>query len=226
MAMPRPRSLTIEQHLDRVVDETSKAACYLVAASASRHVPRIHERWEEAPTQLAFAFLRQGVHMAFLSTLSAVVEETRDARIVNLPRLLSHLQEPAVHAAVAASRGLPSAGVRNRAQGLKWRFDTHVRPHIAAARNLRNNVVAHHGVQTEWPESTYRSLTRLMIRVVVMVDATSKLLTGVETNIRMNMTTVQWQATSLWSKGIDGDPDAAPGRPDDEDEWSGLPPTS
>ena len=79
--MPPPSMPSIEDHLERVVDETNKAACHLVAAMAPRFVSRLHERLEESRTQLAFLFLRQGAHMAFLSTLAALVEETPDPRI-------------------------------------------------------------------------------------------------------------------------------------------------
>jgi hypothetical protein len=77
---------------------------------------------------------------------------------------------------------------------------------------------------TNWPASTYGVLTLVMIRVVALVDAVSELVTGIETNVRMNMSTVRFQAASLWSKGIYGDLDVGPGSPDD-DEWFGLPDT-
>jgi hypothetical protein len=56
------------------------------------------------------------------------------------------------------------------------------------------------------------------MRAVVVVDGISDLMTGECTNVRPNMSVARWQAAQLWSKGIDGDPDVAPGFPDDG-EW-------
>jgi hypothetical protein len=220
--MPPPAMPSIEDHLERVVDETNKAACYLAAVTAYRFVPRLNERWEESPTRLAFMFMQQGTHMAFLSTLAALVEETKDQRIVNLPKLLGRFDDQAVRRAIADRRQRDPAAVYSRVRALQTRFTDHIAPYTPQVNDLRNNVVAHHGIVTNWPASTYGVLTLVIIRVVALVDAVSELVTGIETNARMNMTTVRFQAASLWSKGIDGDLEVGPGSPD-EDEWSGLP---
>jgi hypothetical protein len=211
--MPPLALPSIEDHLERVVDETNKAACYLVAAMAPRFVPRLHERLEESPTQLAFLFLRQGAHMAFLSTLAALVEETTDPRIVNLPKLLGRFNDQAVRRAIADRRQRDPAAVYSRARALQTRFTDYIAPLTPQVNDLRNNVVAHHGIITNWPASTYGGLTLVMIRVVALVDAVSELVTGIETNVRMNMSTVRFQAASLWSRGIDGDLEVGPGPP-------------
>jgi hypothetical protein len=204
--MPPPVLPPIEDHLTRVVDEADKAARYLAAAMAFRFVPRFNERVEESPTGLAFVFMRQGVHMAFLSTLAALVEVTKkDPPRVNLPRLLRRLDDARESRTIATHRRTDSAEMHGQVAALQARFDKRIKPLIVRAKDLRDNVVAHHGVITDYPESTYGVLTRLMIRVVVLVDAVSELMTGVKTNVRMNMVDVRYQAAQLWSKGMDGD---------------------
>jgi hypothetical protein len=214
---------TLDEHLERVADETSKAAGYLVAALAPRFVPRLHDRLEESPTRLAFEFMRQGAHMAFLVTLTALLEQTRQHDRVNLPKLLGLFDDQQVRWTVADHRGLGRDVVYDRVQKLQGRFTRRIEPLIPRANDLRNHVVAHHGLITHWPHSTFGLLTRLMIRVVVLVDAVNELVTGDLTNIRMNIGTVRYQAASLWSKGIDGDLEVGPGVPDDDDDWPGLP---
>jgi hypothetical protein len=217
-----PRALpTLDEHLERVTDETTKAACYLAAALAPRLVPRLQERWHESPTQLAFQFMRQGTHMAFLVTLAALLEETRKER-VNLPKLLRRLDDQAVCRAIATRRGLEPSAVYDRKQVLQQRFGDDIAPLIPRVKDVRDNVVAHFGRVTDWPESTVGVLTLVMIRAVVLVDAVNGLVTGDATNIRETMSTVRYQAASLWSKGIDGDLEVGPSAPDDDDR-PGIP---
>lgn len=195
-----------------------------MAARAFRLVPRLEERWEESPTQLGFAFLRQGTHMAFLVTLAALLEETRKPR-VNLPRLLRRLHEAPVQAEIARSRGVVLADLGREVAAVQQRFTRRVSPLIGRVKDVRDSVVAHHGPVVDWPNTTIGLLNRVLVRVVVLVDSVSNIVTGERTNVRQTMRVTQWQAASLWSKGIDGDPDVAPGLPEDEDEeeeWTGF----
>jgi hypothetical protein len=218
--MPPPALPPIEDHLARVVDETNKAAGYLASARAFRLVPRLNERWEESPTQLGFDFLRQGTHMAFLVTLAALIEETRKVR-VNLPRLLRRLSEEQVRLTIAQTRAIELQAVTSGVEALRQRFSSRVAPLIPQVKDVRDNVAAHHGPIIHWPQTTIGLLNRALVRVVVLVDGVSELMTGERTDVRVNMNVARWQAAALWSKGIDGDPEVAPGRPDD-DEWPGL----
>jgi hypothetical protein len=219
--MPPPALPPIEEHLDRVVDETNKAACYLASAMAYRLIPRMDERWAESPTQRAFFFMRQGVHMAFLTTLAALVEETNSLR-VNLPRLLRRLREPAEYRTIAADLRIDACQMFSGVTGLQAHFDRNIKPLIVHAKRLRDNVVAHHGIITEYPDATYGVLTRLMAEVVELVDAVSELMTGRETNVRINVTEVGYQAAQLWSKGMDGDATVVDPASEEDEEWSGL----
>jgi len=220
--MPAPiPPLPFDDYLQRVNDETNKAACYRVAALAFRFVPDLRLRWEDSPTQLAFVFMRQGTHMAFVVTLAALLEETADPRIVNLHKLLGRLNDAAVRREIASRRHLEPAAVYRQVQALRARFEDHIAPLVPRMKDIRDNVVAHHGRNTSWPETTIGVLNLAMIRVVVFVDALNELATGTRTNIGENVRVVRYQATSLWSKGIDGDPNAAPGREDGEG-WNGV----
>ncbi len=218
-----PLLLPFEDYLARVNDETNKAACYRVATLALRQVPDLQRRWDSSPTKLGLKFIQQGTHMAFFVTLAALLEETTDSRIVNLHKLLGRLDDARVRRDIAARRGIAPAAVYQSVQALQVRFQRDIAPLVPRLKDVRDNVVAHHGRDTDWPDTTIGLLNLAMIRVVVFVDALHQLATGDRTNIAENVRTVRNQAASLWSKGIDGDSDVARG-PEDHDEWESSPP--
>jgi hypothetical protein len=149
-----------------------------------------------------------------------LIEETRKVR-VNLPRLLRRLSEEQVRLTIAQTRAIELQAVTSGVEALRQRFSSRVAPLIPQVKDVRDNVAAHHGPIIHWPQTTIGLLNRALVRVVVLVDGVSELMTGERTDVRVNMNVARWQAAALWSKGIDGDPEVAPGRPDD-DEWPGL----
>jgi hypothetical protein len=159
--------------------------------------------------------------MAFLVTFAALIEQTRKVR-VNLPQLLQRLRDDQVCGTIARCRAMEPQEMTRRVEALQERFFRRVAPLIPRVKDIRDNVVAHHGPTIDWPETTIGLLNRALVRVVVLVDSVSELMTGERTEVRLNMNVARWQAASLWSKGIDGDPEIAPGFPDEEEEWSGL----
>jgi hypothetical protein len=205
---------TFDTHLTRVADETCKAASYLTASLSFRHVPNLEDRWSEAPTQLAFLYLRQGTHMAFLVTLAALLEEKGKSGRVNLPSLLDRLNDQRTRTAISRRVGKAPSALYARTGALQRRFKDHIGPLIPRVKDVRDNVVAHFGATTDWPATRIGVLTLLLIRTVVLVDAVHELVTGAPTSIRCTLCTVRYQGTSLWSKGIDGDPDIGPGPSD------------
>ena len=51
-------------------------------------------------------------------------------------------------------------------------------PLLRRVEDVRHNVVAHHGPVVNWPETTIGLLNRVLVRVVVIVDAVSELVIG------------------------------------------------
>lgn len=220
--MPAPAPpLTLDDYLTRVNNETNKAACYRAAALAFRFVPDLQRHWDGSPTLTAFQFLRQGTHMAFLVTLAALLENTKKSDIVNLRRLMGRLDDTSVRREVASRRGVEPAEVFKRFEKIQKHFSKRLAPLVPRIELVRNNVVAHHGRATEWPETTIGLLNHAMGRVVVIVDELNKVTTGDRTTIRENVRMVRAQATGLWSKGIDGDPEVPLAR-EDRDDWDLL----
>jgi hypothetical protein len=214
---PRQEPPSFDDHLKRVVDETFKAASYQAAALSWRFVPDLGERWEESPVQLGFQYMRQGAHMAFLVTLAALLEARGNSELVNLPSLLRLLDDQQVRRAISDRRRLDARAVYLGATRLQERYRARIVPLAPRIEEVRNNVVAHHGRNTDWPDSTIGVLKLAMVRVGVLVDAVHALALGHATTLRETLSTVRFQSGALWSKGIDGDPDMAPGPIDDCD---------
>jgi hypothetical protein len=196
--------LTFEDHLERVGAETCKAAAYLAASRSWRFAPSLGERSSESAVLLGVDYMRQGIHLGGLVSLCAVLEQARKSNLVNLPALLRQLEDVAIRRQLADRRGVAPSVVFRQFERIRIRYRRRVEPFIEAAKAVRDNIAAHHGRSTTWPEATYGRVFRLAARTVVLVDQIHLLANDERSNIQDVVRDVRWQSAAAWSKGIEG----------------------
>jgi hypothetical protein len=193
--------------LDRVEEEARKAFGYLVVSRAYRAADDSSKRWNRSPSSLALFYTRQGLHMAFTTTLAATLEDTKGR--VSLPRLVGRLKDHHLLQGIAKAHNVPVTVIADQAGRLVRRYDEGIgrTRHHKALRSLRNNVVAHHGRDVASHGATHGALVVLAVRVVTLISAVSQLVKGDSTDTRAILSILRGQANAFWEHGIDGHPD-------------------
>src|SRR5262245_50952664 len=91
----------VRQDLERLVEETRKAACYVTVARAWILVPSYGKKWSNSECQTAMHYVHKGTHMAFAVTLAALLEEGKKGDRVSLPRIMNDLRTASLRRAIA-----------------------------------------------------------------------------------------------------------------------------
>jgi hypothetical protein len=212
----------INQRLERVDQETRKAALYLILSRSWMRSPRALHRWVHASAGAAFPFVRDGLHMAFVVTLQATYQQ--GSGLVTIPSLTKRLARPEVRSALAERRRVPLAQVEAEV-GLAVRtFDRMQR--LTSYRELkafRDAAVAHHTHQPDRHQATMGPLNRLMVRSVHLVDQLALAVRGEETPTVPWARDIMAMGIAFWSAGMkahvqDYQRSRTPPKPDDADD--------
>jgi len=204
-----PSALTQARHdLERVQEETRKAAGYLTVSRAIFRVPQHGHRWVRSDLSPAMEYIQKGTHMAFAVTLAAALEEGSRRNRVSVPRLLTKLSDAPFRRLIAHDRGVAESVVAAQADRAREKFDRLRRlPIYGALRALRHNVIAHHGRDLESHGATNGPLNRLMVGTLGLVDRMALALNGEPTDAIELMRHVRQRAVAFWDVGMDGYPE-------------------
>jgi hypothetical protein len=194
----------VRSHFDRIAEETRKAACYLAASRAIYRVPNFARRWADSDLTEAVHYARDGMHMAFVTTLAATYQVKKG--MVTIPSVIKDLNERTVRYALAKARGVDQSVVAAEADRANRTYARILKlPIHRSLKDLRDNVVAHHAKDDGQIYATQGPLNRLMIRTVVLVDRMGMAINGETTPTAALAREVLQQATVLLSHGIDAD---------------------
>jgi len=150
-------------------------------------------------------YMRQGIHLAGLVSLCAVLEHSpKRPDLVNLPALLRRLEDAEIRRQLAQRREVAPTVIFKQCEKIRCRYRRRVEPFIEDAKAVRNNAAAHHGRNTDWPEATYGRVFRLAARTVVLVDMIHMLANDERLNTQNVVRDVRWQSAAAWSKGLEG----------------------
>jgi hypothetical protein len=118
--------------------------------------------------------------------------------------LLRRLEDVATRWQLADRRRVAPSVVFRQFERMRIRYRRRVEPFIEAAKAVRDNIAAHHGRNTAWPESRYGRVFRLAARTIVLVDQIHLLANDERSNIQNVVRDVRWQTAAAWPKGIGG----------------------
>lgn len=195
----------LKSHFRRIEGETSKAASYLTMSRAVVRVPDSARRWTESEVREALQLTRDGLHMAFVVTLSATFQNGRG--LITIPNLLRKLRDGRVQHALANARQLPRDHVQSNVRDVERKLARIKRLAIYdRLKTLRDNVVAHHSADIDSHKSTQGPLNRLMVRTVYLVDDLGTVINGEATTTAAFIRHLLQQSAAFWSHGMDADP--------------------
>lgn len=197
------RQTTLDEDLSRVGGGITAAAAFLTAARSARFVPRYDERLAEGQVPTGARFMQTGLHMMGIVALCAVLEQSRNRDLVNLPSFLRRLDDAAERQRLATRLKMDSAVLYLRIAKIKERFESRIEPMIDEVKSMRDRALAHHG-QGPITATTYGRISRLAERTIVLVEEIYSLIQGIRPNHRLTVQAVRWQSAAIWARGIEG----------------------
>lgn len=194
--------------LERIQEETRKAASYLAVSRAVFRVPKFASRWVESDCQWAMDYTRKGTHMAFAVTLAATYDEKSNNGIVSIPNLIKKFGNHAFRDAISVDRRISPEKVNTEAQKALEKFKRiKALPIYVSLKHLRHNVIAHHNREIDHHGATQGALNRLMVATLALVDRMAISMNGEPTDTCRLIYIVRQTATDFWEYGIDGKPE-------------------